>query len=341
MMKLSNLNKVLILIFIVAVVTVGYGWYKSKYSTQALGVKILGVEEVKAKVEKFINENLLPPNMKVTIKSVVPEGNLYKVVLEVKGQEYTSYATNDGKMFFQTGVNIDEETAKAQKAKAEASQTDKSGEKTDVKLSKKDKPDVELFVMSHCPYGTQIEKGILPVIEALGNKINFTLKFCDYAMHGQKELNEQMTQYCIQKEDKGKLISYLKCFLNSSDSGACLKSVKLDEAKINSCVKSADQQYQVTKKFNDKKSWSNDSFPPFDIYKDDNAKYGIQGSPSLVVNGAQAQSDRDSASLLTTICSAFNKTPSECNKKLSATAPAPGFGQGEASGSEPAADCAK
>ncbi|MBU0897942.1 hypothetical protein KJ806_02330, partial [Patescibacteria group bacterium] len=133
----------------------------------------------------------------------------------------------------------------------------------------------------------------------------------------------------------------LKCFLNSSDSGACLKSAKLDEAKINSCVKSADQQYQVTKKFNDKKSWSNDSFPPFDIYKDDNTKYGVQGSPSLVVNGAQAQSGRDSASLLTTICSAFNKIPSECNKKLSATAPAPGFGQGEASGSAPDADCAK
>ncbi|MDO9399278.1 MAG: hypothetical protein Q7T79_01125 [bacterium] len=336
MMKVSNLNKVLILIFIVALATIGYGWHKSKALTQ-----LIGVEEASAKVEKFINENLLPANMKVTIKSIVPDGNLYKIVLEVKGEEYTSYMTNDGEKFFQAGINIDEETAKAQQAKAGADQTNKPDEKANVKLSKKDKPDVELFVMSHCPYGTQIEKGILPVLEALGSKINFTLKFCDYVMHGQKELNEQLTQYCIQKEDKGKLVSYLKCFLNSSDSGACLKSVKLNEAKINSCVKLADQQYSVTKKFNDKKSWPNDSFPPFDIYKADNTKYGIQGSPSLVINGVQVQAERDSASLLTMICSAFNKTPAECSKKLSSTPPSPGFGQGEASGSTTAADCAK
>ena len=36
---------------------------------------------------------------------------------------------------------------------------------------KKEKPEVELFVMSHCPFGTQIEKGMLPVARLLGDKI--------------------------------------------------------------------------------------------------------------------------------------------------------------------------
>jgi len=49
--------------------------------------------------------------------------------------------------------------------------------------------------MSYCPYGTQIEKGILPVINALGNKIKFSLKFVDYAMHGKKEIDENSRQY--------------------------------------------------------------------------------------------------------------------------------------------------
>lgn len=332
MTKLSNLSKVIILIFIGALVTIGYGGYKSKFQNN-----VIGVDDAKAKVEKFINEKLLPANMKVNIKSVVLEGKLYKIVLEVKGEEYTSYMTQDGKKFFQSGIDMEEKAADIQQDKTQ--KTDQADKQPNANIVKKDKPEVELFVMSHCPYGTQIEKGILPVVEALGSKINFTLKFCDYAMHGQKELNEQLTQYCIQKEDKGKLLGYLNCFLNSSDSGACLKSVKVNETKINSCVKSADQQYQVMKKFNDKKTWANDSFPPFDIYKADNAKYSVQGSPSLVVNGAQAESGRDSASLLATICSAFNKTPAECDKKLSSTPPSPGFGQGADAGSTSDAKC--
>ncbi|MBU3941884.1 MAG: hypothetical protein KKF74_03150, partial [Nanoarchaeota archaeon] len=49
-------------------------------------------------------------------------------------------------------------------------------------MPKKDKPEVELFVMSHCPYGTQIEKGMLPVARLLGDKIDFNIRFCSYAM---------------------------------------------------------------------------------------------------------------------------------------------------------------
>ncbi|MFH1233645.1 MAG: hypothetical protein V1649_03285 [Patescibacteria group bacterium] len=333
MLKLTKLKMVLILIFLVALATIGYGWHKSKSP-----IHLIKAEEAKTRVEKFINENLLPANMKVNVKTVTPEGDLYKIVLEINDKEYTSYMTNDGKKFFQSGIDIDQATAEAQKAKKNEDNPDKQ---PSANLPKTDKPEVELFVMSHCPYGIQIEKGILPVLDALGNKINFTLKFCDYAMHGQKELSEQLTQYCIQKEYKGKLIGYLKCFLDKSDSAACLKSTGVNEAKISSCVKSADQQYQVTKKFNDKKSWSNGSYPPFDVYKADNAKYSIQGSPSLVVNGAQAQAERDSASLLKTICSSFNNPPTECSKKLSSTPPSPGFGQGAATDSASDAGCAK
>jgi len=331
MKKLTVLNKVIILIFFVALATVGYGWHKSKPVA-----RLISAEEAKAKVEKFINENLLPQDIKVNVKTVAPEGALYNIVLEINGKEYTSYMTNDGKKFFQSGIDIDQATADAQKDKKK-----QADEQANVDLPKSDKPDVELFVMSHCPYGAQIEKGILPVIEALGNKINFTLKFCDYAMHGQKEINEQLTQYCIQKKNKDKLFKYLNCFIDKNDSSACLKSAGLNKTTIDSCVKSADQQYLVMKKFNDKKTWANGNFPPFDIYKADNAKYSVQGSPSLIINGVQAQSERDSASLLTSICSAFNNPPAECGKKLSSTPPSPGFGKGTDAGSTSDAGCAK
>ena len=83
------------------------------------------------------------------------------------------------------------------------------------------------------------------------------------------------------------------------------------------------------------------SYPAFNIYKDDNAKYNVAGSPTLIINGAEAQSDRDSASLLKTICSAFNNAPKECDTKLSATAPSAGFGSGaDTTGSTGTAGCA-
>ena len=57
-------------------------------------------------------------------------------------------------------------------------------------------------------------------------------------------------------------------------------------------------------------------------------KYGVQGSPTLVINGEVVQTGRDSASLLQTICSAFNEQPEACQTELSATSPSPGFGTG-------------
>ena len=79
--------------------------------------------------------------------------------------------------------------------------------------NKSDKPNVELFVMSHCPFGTQAEKGIIPVVNLLKNKINFSVKFVDYSMHGKSEIDENTLQYCIQKEESKKYIPYLTCFL--------------------------------------------------------------------------------------------------------------------------------
>jgi len=60
-------------------------------------------------------------------------------------------------------------------------------------------PRVELFVMSHCPYGLQVEKAILPAVKLLGDRIKFNVRFCNYAMHGKAEIDEELLQYCIQK----------------------------------------------------------------------------------------------------------------------------------------------
>lgn len=311
------------------------------------GDEKISPEEAKVKATEFINSYLMQAGNEVTVDSVVEESGIYKASVSIPAQgggepqKVDSYLSLDGKVFFPQAMNIAEYAQKAEEQKKQ--DTGDKTAKPEVNLEdieKKDKPEVELFVMSHCPYGTQIEKGIIPAVEALKGKVNFKLKFCDYAMHGDKELKEQMAQYCIQENEPEKLFPYLKCFLNEGDGAKCLSEVKIKETALQNCISETDAKYSIMKNFADKGTWKNGKYPLFDVFKDDNAKYGIGGSPSFVINGQVISANRDAASLLKTMCAGFKEKPAECDVELSATAPSPGFGGGAAaSGAASDASC--
>ena len=313
-------------VIIIALAGVGYKLVISKQAT-----KILSPEEAWVQTENFINKNLMAPGSKATVKEVTEEGGLYKLVVDVgTGQDIDSYLTKDGKLFFPQAIDI----AEAEKEISEQNNTSQNTPQNTPPASnvsvKQDKPSIELFVMSHCPYGTQTEKGILPVVEVLGDKIDFEIKFVDYAMHGQTEIDEQMQQYCVQQQGKDKILSYLKSFLQDSDSDKAMTASGADISQVQSCISATDSQYKITANYNDQSTYRG-SYPTFDIYKEDNLKYGVAGSPTLVINGEKIASARDSSSLLATICSGFNDRPEQCNTQLSSVAPSPGFGTGTAS----------
>ncbi len=206
--------------------------------------------------------------------------------------------------------------------------------------NKTDKPTVELFVMSHCPFGTQAEKGIIPVVNLLKNKINFYVKFVDYSMHGKWEIDENTLQYCIQKEEPKKYIPYLTCFLEKWDTVWCEKKVWLDMNKINECIKKADKEFNIEKNYNDKTSWVSGRFPKYEVNEKGNLKYNVQGSPTLVINGVVVQpQDRSPESYLKLICSAFKNPPAECKKALSTKSYDPGFGWTQSWKPAPAGSC--
>lgn len=205
-------------------------------------------------------------------------------------------------------------------------------------VPKSEKPNIELFVMSHCPYGTQIEKGFLPVIDLLGDKIDFNIKFVDYAMHDLKEINEEINQYCLMEQYPDKFLRYLKCFLSASNSNACLAELGLSIVDLENCSSSIDEKFNITENYNDRQMWHG-SYPSFDIYKEDNMKYNVQGSPTLIINGQEMMTQRDPNSLLKTVCLAFSEVPVECKETLSSDPPSPGFGFGETT-TQDSVDCA-
>jgi hypothetical protein len=286
----------------------------------------IGSEAIKVKVEKFLSENV-PAPAKTGIKDITKDGDLYNLTVTVDAQEIPIYVTRDGKKLMQAQGVIDLDKAPDAAAKqAQAPEKTEAENKTDV-------PTVDLFVMSYCPYGLQMERGALPAVEALGSKIKFNLKFVDYALHGQKEVDENVNQYCVQKVAPTKLGKYLQCFWKDSvlagtnaAANSCMKTAGINATQVATCVTETKKQFNPTEK-------------SLGLNKDETVQFGVQGSPTLVINGTKVSSGRDSASVLKAICSGFTTQPKECEAKLSATSPAAGFTDQALAGGASAAAC--
>ena len=182
-------------------------------------------------------------------------------------------------------------------------------------------PTLEAFVVSYCPYGLQMEKGILPAYELLNGKANFKIRFID-PMHGQTETDEDNRQMCIREETK-QFWPYLQCFVDKGEGSesACMKEVGIDESKINDCMANRAEGYFETD------SQIADQYG------------GVTGSPTTFIDGKEVQIyPRSPQDVLNAVCNAFTDKPSECSQKLDSSNPSAGFGLGTSSSSS-AASC--
>jgi len=255
----------------------------------------------------------------VEVVEVTDEGGLYAVKFSYANpetsttEEATLQITKDGTNLI-LGQTIPLTGAVTQDAPTETPQTP-----TPTNAPKSDKPIVELFIMTHCPYGTQAEKGFLPVLESF-DKADTKIRFVHYFMHEPEE-TETPRQVCIREEQSNKFLPYLREFLKEGNSEDALTAANIDTVKMETCISSGKAD---------------------EYYAEDSAlsqTYGVQGSPTLVINGVISKSGRDSASYLSAICSAFNNAPEECGTlTLSSTSPSPMWGWDD-SGSNTQAQC--
>jgi len=296
------------------------------------GTAKIGPDKAGELVLNFANEN----GASAELIEVTEEAQFYSVLLKIQGQEVPVRITKDGSNLVPSLIPLNSD------GNDEVSPTPTQQQAPEV--VKSDKPDVELYVMSICPYGTQMEKGILPVIDLLGDKIDFEIKFVSYAMHDIKEINENTVQYCVQKHAPEKLNEYLYCYLEENSAevwDACIDAKGIDRSTIEACIDNTNEEFGILDLYEDRSTWSGGRYPQYPIHAEDNTRYGVRGSPTLVINGAQVSSSRDSASILSTICAAFNTAPKECSTAVSSAPPSPGFGFTEGTaGATAAAQCA-
>jgi protein-disulfide isomerase len=291
---------------------------------------VLSPEVAGQKTVDFVNSYLITDGNNATLESVTEESDMYKVSTLYQDQTIPIYTSKDGKFVILPQGLIDVEAYKVAAAAAEQTETPATTE-----VPKTDKPAVDVFVMSYCPYGLQIEKAVIPVMNLLGSKADIKIRFVHYVMHGAKEVDENTVQYCIQKEQADKYVNYLTCFVQGNDTATCQTSAGIDKTKLDACLAATDKEFNITAS----KS-SSDQYPRYLPDAALSNQFGVQGSPTLVINGVEVSAARSPEAVKEAVCNAFTTAPAECDQALSSNQAAAGQGPMEGgSGSGSAASC--
>ncbi len=293
---------VLMILFLISIFTSGY--------TEIKSLELTG-QVVADKTVKFINENLMQGQAIAKLKGIEESNGMYKIKLDINGQEMESYVSKNGKLLFPQVIDLDQIPKTPQPPQTQD-------------IPKTANPDIKLFTMTFCPYGNQAEEAMHPVVELLKDGVNVEPHYVIYSnyrgggseycldsegkycsMHGIQELNQDVRELCVYKYQKDKYWDFVmkinkECSAQNVDScwEPIAKEKGIDTKKIKTCQK--DEAIELLKK---------------EVKL--NKKYGIRGSPTLVINDVTYNGRRTSEAYKQAICSAFTTEPSECSKTLS------------------------
>ncbi len=181
-----------------------------------------------------------------------------------------------------------------------------SGSKTDASYSG-EKIDVDMYVMSKCPFGVKAVDAVLPAIEQLGGAAKLNIHFIGKtqgdtlsSMHGEPEVKGDKVQVCALKQDYSKALKMISCvnktWRNIPDGyEACAKEAGLDDVAIKTCVEGKEGTDLLKA-----------SFAASDAKK-------ASGSPTIYVNNKKYNGQRGTNDFLRGICDEFKANkPAVC-----------------------------
>ena len=224
---LKNLSKnywtvstVILGVLLIAILAMG-GIGGSSISGNAAGAKV--AEWASGQVEN------------VEIVSVTEEYGLYAVTFSYANpetaatEEATLQITKDGSSLILQAIPL--------QTTATTTPTD-TPVTTSTDIPKTDKPVVELYVWSYCPYGVAAQGPLAEVASLLGDNIN-TKTYMYYDGHGPFETQQNKIQACIQEVAPEKYWDYAAGFVDSiySECGAS-KDIDCDLTKSTTLMNS-------------------------------------------------------------------------------------------------------
>lgn len=304
--------------------------------------------QIAKKAIDYINNNKLS-STPVSLAGVSEESGLIKIKIKIGSNEVDSYVTKDGRFLIPVGngIPIDMNPKKAA-APAKQNTGNANPAQAGASLQKTDKPLLEAYVVSSCPYGLQMQRAFADAVKNIPSlasdvEIRYIGDIASgkiESMHGPEEAQENLRQICIREEQPSKYWNYISCYMQKTtataasgmplgDSTGCQASTGVDTAKLSACVSNPSKGLAYAQK-------------DFDL----DAKYGVQGSPTLILNGAQISESsyggRSSDAVKAMVCAGSKTQPSFCSTKLNTAGAAVSFSATYASGSgsnTPAANC--
>lgn len=313
--ELNTILLIAALVIVTALVSTWAGFSLAESTAPAqgnLGTGLIDSSALSLEVESYINANLLA-QQGVTAKitgateienglfempfqiyqdgAVVSEGNVYST----KEKLFLVQATFDLNTPIEQPEVVDDEPVATAPVKS-------------------DKPQVDLYVMSFCPYGNRAEDTMKPVYELLKNDIDFNVYYIVNvngttvdSLHGTPEAIQNEREACVLKYYGTQAWFDFAGYVNTNcgSNGSCWEAgattLELDKDKISTCV--TDEGLDLMK--------ANEAAS--------NAA-GANGSPTMKINGVSTNSVYqygNSEAYKTALCSAFNTAPEACATVLS------------------------
>jgi glutaredoxin len=163
-----------------------------------------------------------------------------------------------------------------------------------------EKVGLDFHIMSKCPFGVKVLQGVTPVLEKMGNRVDFKVHYIGKetdgeltSMHGEPEVKGNIQQLCAKEvSDAETWLAFMKCQNENwrkipEGWEECAKTTKIDVAKFKACYEGD----------LGKKLLGNS----FKISTDKKAT----GSPTIFLNGEPYRGGRSEASFGRALCGAM------------------------------------
>jgi hypothetical protein len=287
-------------VLLIAAIVIAIIGFTSKGNSEAL----ISEQEASNKVLGLLEKQ----GVSAKVAKIETDAGLYKLTLEVQGQQLPLYVSKDGKYIIENPIPIKTLEEYLNSTKTEDNLAPKELEKTE-------KPEVELYIWSYCPYGVQAQEPLAEVANLFGETANFKA-ILYHDGHGAYETQQNKIQACIQKYDENNYWDYASEFVKTiypvcgankdiacdlEKSTALMNTLKIDSKAILECVETEGQTL-------------------IDIDRAKAASLGVTGSPTLVVNGTILNNvSRNADSFKTAVCDAFLSAPETCGVELDAS----------------------
>ncbi|MFP4400925.1 MAG: DsbA family protein [Candidatus Woesearchaeota archaeon] len=173
-----------------------------------------------------------------------------------------------------------------------------------------EKVELEFYVMSQCPYGVQVENSIAPVLEKMGEGVDFKLDFIGtdlgdgnfQSLHGEPEVLGNKVQLCAIEYNPDKYMDMIKCMNQNAAQipdnwESCAEDSGLDVESIRSCYESEEGD---------------------DLLRESFARAQERqatGSPTIFLNGESYSGGRAEMDFMRALCNAFEgEKPEACDE---------------------------